>query len=391
MTAKPNAAARLAALCLAAWLVAFPLAAHPAPPAPEVTGSPETVFDWSRDRCATWDIPDTPARAWRGRDGRVRLVAGSEASRASTGPALGRLAHDCAVLHSGANAADPAAYDDRVWIHATYTTDGRHVAALGHAEYHGDRRRDRCPVGGRLECWRNAIVALASDDGGKSFRRMGLVASLPYRYTGEEGRRTGYFNPSNMIRRGDYLYVFVLAEAYGPQRRGPCLLRRPLEGDAGSWRAWDGTDFTVRFADPYRDAVTDPARHVCTPVAGLTSTISSVVLHEPSGRYLAVTAATRAGPDGVRRSGIWWTRSDDLLAWSEPALLYEAPLLWRRDCDAPAAWAYPSLLDETSTSANFETVGDAFWLYLVRMPLDPGCRVGPERDLVRMRVSLPAP
>lgn len=389
--AVAKAVTRLGAGCLAAQLVVFPPPARSEATAPAVIGAPETVFDWSRERCATWDIPDTPARAWRGSDGRVRLVAGSEASRANVGPVLGELEHDCAVLYRGTAADDPAAYDDRVWIHATYTTDGLHVIALGHAEYHGDLRRDRCPVGGRLECWRNAIVELASDDGGRSFRRTGMVAMLPYRYTGAEGRRTGYFNPSNIVRRGGYLYAFVMAEAFGLQRRGPCLLRRPLDGSPGAWRAWDGGGFAVRFTDPYREAAADPGRHVCAPVAGLTSTISSVVLHAPSGRYLGVTAATRAGPDGVRRSGIWWTVSDDLLVWSPPALLYEAPLLWRRDCDAPAAYAYPSLLDDSGTSPNFETADDAFWLYLVRMPLDADCRVGPERDLMRMRVSWPAP
>ena len=83
--------------------------------------------------------------------------------------------------------------------------------------------------------------------------------------------------------------------------------------------------------------------------------------------------------------------SDDLLHWSEPALLWQAPLLWRRDCGAPAAYAYPSLLDAASPSRNFETVGASFWLYLIEMPLDAGCKVGPERDLMRMPVSWPGP
>ena len=82
--------------------------------------------------------------------------------------------------------------------------------------------------------------------------------------------------------------------------------------------------------------------------------------------------------------------SEDLINWSAPATLWEAPLLWRRDCAAPAAYAYPSLLDEGGASPNFDTLGDGFWLYLVRMKLGEGCAVGPDRDLVRMRVSWPA-
>ena len=104
--------------------------------------------------------------------------------------------------------------------------------------------------------------------------------------------------------------------------------------------------------------------------------MASVVLHTPSGAT-AVTPAARRASDGREVTGIWWMTSDDLLAWTEPALLWSAPLLWRRDCAAPAAYAYPSLLDAESPSRNFDTVGAAFWLYLVEMPLGPACQVGP--------------
>ena len=80
----------------------------------------------------------------------------------STGPSLGQLARDCKVLYRGAGADDPAAYDDRVWLHATYAA-GAQVIALGHEEYHGHLRRDRCPTGGYAQCWRNAIVELESE------------------------------------------------------------------------------------------------------------------------------------------------------------------------------------------------------------------------------------
>ncbi len=56
--------------------------------APTVAGPAEIVFDWTRERCARWDIPDTPARAWRGADGSVALLSGSEQSRAARGRRL---------------------------------------------------------------------------------------------------------------------------------------------------------------------------------------------------------------------------------------------------------------------------------------------------------------
>jgi hypothetical protein len=357
------------------------------PAGPSVVGPPEVVFDWSRERCARWDIPDAPARAWRLPSGEVALLAGSEATRASRGTGLDLLERNCAVLHKGAHADDPGAYDDRSWLASTHAFDQR-VEALAHVEFHGHLRPSLCR-GAYAACWANAIVALESTDGGRSFARAtpAFVAGLPYRYDGRAGRRIGYFNPSNILQLGDALHVFVFAESWKAQRRGVCLLQRPLDGDAGDWRAWDGSAFTIRFADPYREVIADPSRHVCTPLPGLTSTISSVVRHERTGRFLAVTPGELPGPDGVPRRGIWWTVSDDLVHWSRLELLHEVPLLWRRDCDAPAAFAYPSLIDDDSASGNFESVDDRFWLYLVEMHIDEVCRVGPRRDLIRMPVS----
>ena len=322
----------------------------------------------------------------------MRLVAGSERSRASAGPSLGRLTRDCVVLYRGAEADDPAAYDDRVWLHATYAADAR-VLRSGMRSIMGT-----CGQTAALSVATPSAGAMRSSswkskgDGG-SFRRqgVGVVAALPYRYSGDAGRRTGYFNPSNILRRGEHLYVFVMAERYRAQRRGPCLLRRPIAGGAADWRAWDGAGFNVRFVDPYREDVAEAGRHVCAPVGKLRSTVSSVVESAVTGRYLAVTAAERTGPDGVARTGIYWMTSADLLDWTEPALLWEASLLWRRDCDAPAVYGYPSLLDADSPSRNFETVGTSFWLYLVEMPLHGDCAVGPERDLIRLPVSWPGP
>ncbi len=376
---------KIAAGALAGLLAAAPgLAAGQ----PVIAGSPETVFDWAAARCETWDIPDTPARAWRTPSGRVRLVAGSERSRIAEGLSLATLRHGCRVAYEGAERDDPAAYDDRAWIAATWA-EGTRVIALAHVEYHGHLRPGRCPAGDYMACWRNAILELVSEDGGQSFTRRGLVAALPYPYPEGAGKRAGYFSPSNIFRRGDYLYVFVFAEATGAQKRGACLLRRPVGGGPGDWRAWDGAGFTRAFADPYRQAISDPGAHVCEPVPGIRSTISSVVEDGRSGRFLAVTPATLEDGDGVRQSGIWWTQSANLIDWARPRLLLAVPLLWRRDCGAEAAYAYPSFLDGDGPSANLDVVEGGFWLYLVRMPLGEDCSVGPERDLLRYPVSLP--
>lgn len=350
----------------------------------------EVVFDHEQDACARWDVPDAPARAWRDDLDRVHLIAGADVNRPMSGPSLNAIHRDCAVAYVGGNNDDPSAYDDRAWIAAIFTEDGRRVEALAHVEYHGHLRPGKCPSGDYMRCWRNVVTQVVSLDGGLRFGQSpqgALVAGLPYRYDRGHRHRTGYFNPSNMIRVGDDLYAFVFAEAFGAQRRGACLLRRPVRGAVADWRAYDGHEFAVRFIDPYREQPTDLAAHVCAPVVGIDSTISSLLWHAKSRRYFAVTPTTRQGPDGESVSGVWWMSSPDLLHWNEPRLLMVAPLLWRRDCSAPYAFAYPSLLDDDSPSRMFDAGDDTFWLYLTRVWLTD-CAASPRRDLVRYRVTL---
>jgi hypothetical protein len=128
-----------APLLLAVALAAVAGAAAFGADGPRITGPAEPVFDWRSEACERWDIPDTPARAWRDDEGRTHLVAGSERSRADSGPGLDLLRRDCTVLYQGAGSDEPGDYDDRAWIHAIYA-NGQRVTALAHVEFHGHRR-----------------------------------------------------------------------------------------------------------------------------------------------------------------------------------------------------------------------------------------------------------
>ena len=101
---------------------------------PTSVGPVQTVFDWSEARCARWDIPDTPARAWRGPDGKVRLVSGSERSRAGIGAELGDVARDCRIIYEGSKAEEPGDHDDRACVHATFAHDDGLIEALAHGD-----------------------------------------------------------------------------------------------------------------------------------------------------------------------------------------------------------------------------------------------------------------
>lgn len=379
----------LTMLCvLLAALLALPAAALELRLA---TGAPEPVFVWSRDRCETWNIPDAPARALRAADGTVRFIAAHNRNRFMTGPDLGRLRIDCAIAFRGSDADSPAAYDDKLWLSALWTEDGRTIHALAHAEYHGQHRPAICPPAQYMACWRNQLVHVASRDGGARFERDGaaLVAGIPYRFDGNAGKRSGYFEPSNIFRHDGALYAFVWAEGYEAQKRGACLLRTTDIADPRAWRAWDGKGFAVAFRDPYRDAIGDPARHVCQPIAGLDGVVASVVRHAPSGAYIAIFATNRAPAAGAaRQAGVWYTTSRDLRSWTTPRLLMAAPLMWAFTCPEAAVWAYPSLIDRDSEARNFDEVGARAELYLTRFNLRSDCRLGPDRDLVRFGVEI---
>lgn len=353
--------------------------------------APEIVFHHARDACEKFDVPDVPASVFRTHDGTVRLIASHWTNRGMAGPDLDHLRHSCDILYEGGGDDDPSAFDDRGWITSTYTLDGRTVHALVHNEFHGHRRPALCPSGGYMECWYNTITYAVSTDGGRTFkapRGRRLVAGVPYRYDPARGKRSGLFNPANIIRRGDHFYTMMSAAPQGAQAFGICLMRTDRLDDPASWRAWDGHGFSVRFIDPYREEP-DPAGPpaTCTPVPGLTRLVTGLSLHRPSGLYIGLfTHRQPTGTDGATVDGVFYSTSPDLLAWSPPRLLFPTPVTLNKGCDTRPV-VYPSLVDPDSPSRNFEDTDDDAYIYMTRITMD-GCKTGWTRNLVRIGVHI---
>ena len=374
----------------------FPAPAGAAAPELALTaaGPAEMVFRWRTDACAPDDIPDAPARAFRDEAGTVHLFAAHYINRALLGSSLDAVRPDCAVAFMGDKLDDPEKFDDRIWLAAFHTDDGRTIAALAHAEFHGHRRPALCPSRQYSACWWNAVLGLVSHDGGRRFERApgagAVVAALPYAFDASAGRPTGYFGPSNILTLNGAQYAFVFAEEWRDQKRGACLLRTRTPLDPTSWRAWDGAEFAVALT---RAGASDgpPAKHVCTPVPGLGSTMAAIVRHAPTGAIVGLFAAKRRNAEtGTDATGIWYATSRDLLRWSEPRLLLEAPLMFAYSCGAKAVYAYPSLLDPASASRNFDSVSGRAYLYLTRFNM-AGCTLTMDRDLVRFPVRIAPP
>jgi hypothetical protein len=336
-------------------------------------------------------VPDAPARAFRDASGGIALYGLHYRNRALRGPDFEHLRIDCRVVLDSGEKPDPALYDDRSWITATWTEDGTNVAALLHHEYQANEHEGRCRSKVYMECWYNTITAAASRDGGLHFSRAAppaVVAAPPFRQEEGQGRHRGFFNPSNIFGEGRYRYFLASTTGWdrpgSDQAAGVCLFRTERPDEPASWRAWTGTGFTAAFPDPYRR--TFKIAETCKPVAPFPAPVGAVVRHRGSGAWIAVFMAAKGG--AFAESGFYWSTSRDLLVWDVPRLLIAGATLYDDPCRAGGRLiAYPSLLDPGAKGRNFDDVGEGAFLTFATLRLE-GCTITSDRDLVRRPVAI---
>jgi hypothetical protein len=370
-------------------------AAEPPLSALTLTGPERPIFSATRDACDGADVPDAPARAFRDASGGIAMFGLHYRNRALRGPDLDSLKIDCRVVLDSGGKSDPALYDDRSWITATWTEDGARVAALVHHEFQANEHEGRCRSKVYIECWYNTITAAASLDGGATFARKNppaVVAGAPFRQEEEQGRHRGFFNPSNIV--GDGRWRYFLASTTGwdrpgsDQPAGVCLFRSDDPADPARWRAWTGTGFTAAFPDPYRKAVKLP--DACRPVGPFPGPVGALVRQRGTGAWIAVFMAAKGGV--FAESGFYWTTSRDLLIWDVPRLLMADATLYDDPCKVggkagPRLIAYPSLLDPDAKGRNFDDVGERALLTYATLKVE-GCTITSDRDLVRRPVAI---
>jgi hypothetical protein len=102
-------------------------------------------------------------------------------------------------------------------------------------------------------------------------------------------------------------------------------------------------------------------------------------------KWMLVGMAAGNSSNGLP-SGIYYALSDDLLEWTNLDWLFEGEIVWVNDCTPPDPIKDPSLLDPTSTSRNFETVGQRGQLFYTLYHFD-GCNGTLDRDLIRIPIE----
>lgn len=355
----------------------------------EFLGSEEIIFDWSVDSCEQIDIPDAPARAFRDIDGKIQLLAMHYTNYRMIGTSFSNLVRDCAngpVLNSDKD-GNPASFNDHEWLMSTYTTDGKTIYAIIHNEYHAQDYPGQatCNSGDAGKCWYNALTFATSTDTGRSYVHAAapghLLAATPYQYSADAGP-FGIFGGSNIVYNPNdgYYYNIIQAEAFDLQQVGVTVMRTQDLSDPASWRAWNGSGYTVQFINPYTETGFTPADHIVQPIGNgnIEKMQSSLTWSTYFDKWLLVGAAQKGGV-----WGFYYSISDDLINWATRKVIMIANVIINPNKDTNVdVLAYPSVIDHADTSRNFEISGQDAYLYFTR--IHPGSLY--DRDLVRVPI-----
>jgi hypothetical protein len=365
-------------------------------PVSVAVGEKEVVFDWSEDNCEDLDIPDGPAGAVRAEDGEIVLFAthytGNFLSRGGDFDTLVRVCDPPPLV--SAERPTPDSYENFEWLWSPYRV-GANWHVLIHNEYHP---LGPFPCTASKNCWHNSITYAVSTDNAATFEKPGapahVVAPAPEVWTppGPDAPvqtyyAEGYFAPSGIVLGPDdhYYTGFHAMPHYDVDYRGMCIMRTKTLHDPASWRAWDGSGFNLELSSPY---VTGTPTEVCGFVQapdGPAMEFSSLTYNTYLDRYMAV-GIWGEWVGGKLVCGVYLSLSFDLIHWSHIQLMTKALSWCETDPTIPGlietvSIGYPSIIDHTDPSTNFERPGRTPYLYYSRF--NDG---GLDRDLVRVPV-----
>ena len=314
-------------------------------PSASFTSDVHIVMDWNKDHCGTVNntkLPPMPTpfcalspsrpgcdddnidsmpRVWfdqlSGLYRQLHSVNTNQGpSRPQIGESLTTLKHTCKAYTTITQQEDHVLnhFSDRVWVEAPYVLNKTHVYALTHVDSYP-------PLNVSISSVYSSLTLQISTNGGATFKQAfpaphHLVATSPYdnrvNQFGINGLGLGM--PSSIIKdpHSDYMYVMALANwgrKAGAQDGGQCLLRTKDITDAGSWRAWNGTGFSVSVnVSPLIAPVIDPDSHTCAILSTMPLRHISLLWSSYFEKFLAF---------GGIGSGLGFALSDDLITWSE--------------------------------------------------------------------------
>lgn len=197
-----------------------------------------------------------------------------------------------------------------------------------------------------------------------------LVAAVPYKYQ-QSQLASGWGDPSNILlnpKDGYYYAAIWNRNQVGLQAPGICVMRTNHLLDPASWRAWDGAQYTVRFADPYTLAPGAEAQHICTvtnlPAGSVEDGCAAHGLFW--SEYLQKFVAT-LGCDQARTPVFKYATSDDLIVWSTALDLLTMKQAANISSFVRSGMNYPTFIDPAlaGRDRNFGIIGKEPYLLTI--------------------------
>lgn len=196
--------------------------------------------------------------------------------------------------------------------------------------------------------------------------------------------RTGLFQPSNIVFNKADGYYYFLAERFIKNGTGAVsAFRTKTLADPTSWRAWNGTDFTLKMLNPYTNVTADTAAQTSAALpqdsVSFLPSESSLSYSSFFKKWICVYTVFHK----LKGPGFYYALSDDIVHWGPPRLLMNLRLNFSGTDGIVAGptQSYPSLIDQNDTTRNFETIGQTAQVYYTRFNSQ-----SMDRDLMRVPV-----
>ncbi|MEK6901980.1 MAG: hypothetical protein AABX02_00125, partial [archaeon] len=384
-------------------------------------GSKNIVFDWDTDQCEPLDVPDTFATAVFTNGELILSANNAPTVYMRRGTNFSNLNSDCANKSLiSSQLTTPHGANNYEWVNAIYKK-GTTMYGLVHNEYHDTTSSPLAPCTTSLSpsnpCWWNTITLTKSTNNGRTFDAPAspapTVSSGPLAWNKDTMVNPvtgvafpyGQMTPTNIISRNEggtiYYYSFFFGEhgvgVQNPLTRGICLMRTSNLDDPSSWRAWNGSSFSLTMSMPYSGSTpANTGQPNCSYIS--LANIATITGHVTFNTYLQEYIMVGLGAKHdtwdnplVIKCGMWLSHSKDLISWTKHKLIFESTF----SNDSPQCnnsldhLSYGSMLDQDQINdpndPNFELSDNQFHLYFTIHNSQTNTL---DRDLVRRPLTI---